>query len=227
MIYWLTETQDSHLDLKRGIPPEGSLSAVELARFESLHVEKRRRDWLLGRWTAKRLLQNILSERDGRSPAMDAIRIETADDGAPYAPDYPAISLSISHSEGRALCAAAVGVTIGADLEYIAPRSPAFIQDYFTPLEQNRVGSDPTLATAVWSAKEAALKALRTGLRADTRSIECLITQGTPQQWCPLTIRTPETQLAGFWRVYEHFVFCMAVLTNEENGSWQNRWNFT
>ena len=66
---------------------------------------------------------------------------------------------------------------LGADLEVIEPRADSFVEDYFTPGEQQRVPSLPLsqqawAVTLIWSAKEAALKALGKGLRLDTRSVE-------------------------------------------------------
>jgi hypothetical protein len=83
-------------------------------------------------------------------------------------------------SGGRGLAVvAAPGVPFGADLETVEPRSPAFMEDFFLASERAWVGSHPesaraAAATLVWSVKESVLKALRTGLREDTRAVETL-----------------------------------------------------
>jgi 4'-phosphopantetheinyl transferase len=61
-------------------------------------------------------------------------------------------------------------------VETVAARSAAFVADYFTPEEKALVVDTPQserdrLITLLWSAKESVLKALRCGLRADTRDV--------------------------------------------------------
>jgi 4'-phosphopantetheinyl transferase len=61
-------------------------------------------------------------------------------------------------------------------LEIIEPRSEAFVADYFTVEEQALVAQASAvdrsrLLALLWSGKESTLKALRTGLRLDTRSV--------------------------------------------------------
>ena len=67
--------------------------------------------------------------------------------------------------------------TVGADIEHVEPRDPAFVRDFFTTGEAERVWRCPakqrdTLVTVLWSAKEAVLKVLRLGLTVDTRRVE-------------------------------------------------------
>ena len=53
-----------------GNPREGAapewLDEPERQRLSTFKIEKRRRDWLLGRWTAKRLVQSYLAAATGR-----------------------------------------------------------------------------------------------------------------------------------------------------------------
>jgi 4'-phosphopantetheinyl transferase len=165
------------------------LSPAERAVFARLTFAKRRREWLLGRWTAKRLLQ--FSQHLYPTPSLDAVTVGNDPDGAPYLSvnreGRLPLSLSISHREERAFCALllsplpassdASSAAVGADVERIEPRAPAFVRDFFTPGEVRRVWACPpamrdTMVTVLWSAKEAVLKALRQGLRVDTRSVE-------------------------------------------------------
>jgi 4'-phosphopantetheinyl transferase len=89
-----------------------------------------------------------------------------------------AVSISLSHRDGIAACCVAEStIPAGCDLELIETRGSAFIDDYFTPDEraiiaQQHGGKRDQLVTTLWSAKESVLKALRVGLRADTRSVE-------------------------------------------------------
>jgi 4'-phosphopantetheinyl transferase len=157
------------------------LSDSERRTYEGLRFPKRRQEWLLGRWTAKQLVLRTLETY--RSMPMAAISVHNDPDGAPYlAVDgegrLPA-SLSISHRAGRAACALSPSMSpsIGIDLERVEPRPAVFVDDFFTADEAERVWSCPLasrdqLVTVIWSAKEAALKAVRKGLRLDTRAIE-------------------------------------------------------
>lgn len=200
-ILWLVDSLNAHPDLARGEPPDGLLSAAEAARLARYHVGKRRCDWLLGRWTAKRLLAPVLGELP---------TVLNAPDGAPYVPGAQALSLSISHSGSHACCAAAWGAAVGVDLEKLVPRSRALVDDFFTDAEAALVdsadpGSADLLITLIWSAKEAALKALRTGLTVSTRSVEvCPAAPRAGDCWHGLTLRCCAAgDLNGWWRVLD------------------------
>ncbi|MCP5091057.1 MAG: 4'-phosphopantetheinyl transferase superfamily protein, partial [Gammaproteobacteria bacterium] len=154
------------------------LTPGERARLEGFRFEKRRRDWLLGRWTAKIALLGItgVPDRD-----IGRLEIASAPDGAPLPrlDNRPCpVALSLSHSNNRALAAVMQGATpLGCDLELVESRSPGFVETYFTTAECEAVErANPedrdTLVTIIWSAKESTLKALRHGLRVDTRSVE-------------------------------------------------------
>ena len=179
MIYWhVCQAPDCAAGART--PPD-FLSASEQRTYERLRFPKRREEWLLGRWTAKQLLRRSLKSYEGL--ALAAISVGVDPDGAPYLSvqgegRLPA-SLSISHRGGRAVCALspALSPAIGVDLERVEPRPRAFVEDFFTAQEAARVWAcaperRDTLATAIWSAKEAVLKAFREGLRVDTRAVE-------------------------------------------------------
>ncbi len=188
------------------------LGPAELEHLSGLTVVKRRRDWLLGRWTAKGLVTAHL-----RSGIPRFVSIEAGDDGAPRVHhDGPPLSLSISHCRGRAACAVAGGeAPIGVDLEWIEPRSDAFVTDFFTTAEAARVRGArgpqrDRLVTATWSAKEAALKVARTGLTVDTRTVECEVL-GDGRDWSPLRMRTSTGSMPGCWRESGGYVLCVAA----------------
>ncbi len=151
------------------------LSGREREVLDALNVPKRRQDWQLGRWTAK----NALARSPLTPPRpMEEWEILAAADGAPEAwlDDEPAgVTLSLSHSHGQCLCA--IGppdLRMGCDIERIEQRSRVFEETFFTDAEiQLMRGQDDRglMATLIWSAKESVLKALRTGLRSDTRRI--------------------------------------------------------
>ncbi len=202
------------------------LSSAEVARLVGLRIPKRREDWSLGRWTAKNAVAVYL-ELPRDPSTLAAIEIRPAKDGAPevFFQTGPApVSISLSHRDGRAACAIAPsGSLLGCDLEVVEPRCGAFVADYFTPDEQKLVGQAPEperfhILALLWSAKESTLKALRTGLRLDTRDIAvglggefatalCTDMRGkhcnSPEEgtWHPLSTRHADELLLGWWQV--------------------------
>jgi hypothetical protein len=128
------------------------------------------------------------------------MEILQAKDGAPdvFVGGYAAaVTISLSHSSGMAICAVAPPNThLGCDVELVEPRSHEFVTDYFTAEEQAEVARASEerrdqVVTLFWSAKESALKALRAGLRLDTRSV--IVDNQDPSlnhtQWSPLRVR--------------------------------------
>lgn len=231
MLHWLVQTTEAHPDLEQGIPPAGMLSPQEQFHFAGLKTEKRRRDWLIGRWTAKKLVQVILLNSNRFQLPLAHVTIENWASGEPYilAPTLP-VTLSISHSHNRALCALVEHPNwpLGVDLERISSRDQWFAEDYFTPDEQAVVRNTPlaerpTLVTAIWSAKEATLKALHLGLTVDTRCVSCPITPsaaayldwvGFPVELDHARLNRPIPPLVGWWRVVDHFVLTLVVQTS-------------
>ncbi len=218
-IYWLEQT-DADL-------PPGSdwLSISESLQLDHLRFAKRRADWRLGRWTAKRAVAICL----GFSEPLDTfskIQIRASASGAPEvfldpelasrsATHLSALNISLSHSCGHALCAIVLSRNaLGCDVEEIAPRSDAFVADFFTTEEQDVVagGSSadcPRISTLIWSAKESALKALSTGLRLDTRSLSVSVGESS-DHWHPLQVRHGDDQIfQGWWQVSGGFVRTM------------------
>ncbi|HBY59433.1 MAG TPA: hypothetical protein DEH78_06395 [Solibacterales bacterium] len=207
-MYWLEQTSDD-------VPAADSwLSGAEQRRLASFSVAKRREDWRLGRWTAKRTVAAV------SGCALEAVEIVAAADGAPEAfvagaAVPPAISLS--HSGGRALCVAGPpGSHPGCDIEAAEPRSVQFVADYFTEAERRLVARRPEhdwLPTLLWSAKESALKALREGLRLDTRSVEVHLEfpGGELGRWQPLCtyFAVSGLELPGWWRLEDRLLRTM------------------
>lgn len=239
MIHWLVQRLDDYPDLAAEQAPARLLAPAEQARFAAMTNPKRRGDWLLGRWTAKQLLQ-ALARQNGRTAPLSAITIASDKDGAPYtrfgARSGAGWSLSLSHSHGVAFCAATAGACrLGADIEWIEPRAPGFARDYLTPAELALVvragAARDCLLTAMWSGKEAALKALRIGLRVDTRSVSCLIApeREAATGWQPFWLAWDERcfgqemsplPAAGWWRLWQGFVL---TLVAQPPGDWTGK----
>ncbi len=221
MIHWLVQSTSAHPVLERSQPPLGLLSASELAHFHGLRTPKRRHDWLLGRWTAKHLVQQFLEETTGQRLALDSIEIKNAEDGSPFVElqeqppaNHPArqatptrhrlaACLTISHCEEWAFCAV-TAQAVGADIERVRPRAWNFVETFFTDAEARQVQAAApawrdTLTTAMWSAKEAALKAVKLGLTVDTRRVECQFDLDQPAEgvWTPVQVTYTPTAAAG------------------------------
>ena len=166
-----------HLADDDAVPPGDEwLHPLERRVQAQLRRAPRRRTWRLGRWAAK---QVILRTLERASSQAHRFAIIAAEDGAPEIHEDDRRlpwSLSLSHREHEALACLAPA-PVGCDLERIEPRSPGFVETFFTDKEKAhlRDASDLDRALALaWCAKEAVLKLRRTGLRRDTRSVEVL-----------------------------------------------------
>lgn len=226
------------------------LTPAEQAFFDGLKSDKRRHDWLLGRWTGKRLVQAVI----GNGIPLDGVEILSAEDGAPVVRvqhsgfrawpsaagtplpipnrQLPEITLSISHSHNQAFCGLVeqAAFPLGVDIERIEERPEAFVQDFFVREERLLVEAAPRanragVVTAIWSAKEASLKAVRVGWIADAFAVKCL-PQGKGLDWSPVSIvwnvaklKQPAPVLTGWWRILGDFVLTIAVIQNGENYS--------
>jgi 4'-phosphopantetheinyl transferase len=187
------------------------LSAAERSRAGALRYTKRRTDFLLGRWTLKLAVATALGWADDPAAVLARIEARTAPTGAPllYIDGLPAEhGVSLTDRAGCAVClVAARPAAVGCDVEIVEPRSDAFVRDYLTQAEQRLVGAAGparhVAANLVWSAKESALKVLRTGLRRDTRSVEVDVAELNPPEraWSALRVRTAEGEIfPGWWR---------------------------
>jgi 4'-phosphopantetheinyl transferase len=184
------------------------LTLAERVHLDTLRIPKRRDEWRLGRWTAKGALA-LYADRSDLVPSRIAILAD--DSGVPAAlidGVRAPMTLSISHAGGRALCTVApADIALGCDLEQIEPRSEIFVRDYFTPAECALVdratgAQQARLVTLIWSAKEAALKALREGLRLDTRVVEIDVPCAAPgREWRPFVATYAEggRRFDGWW----------------------------
>lgn len=179
----------------RDVPADdGWLLPAERAVLAGLRVEKRRREWRLGRWTAKHAVAAAL-HLDARD-----VEIRAAADGAPEARDVAGapldVALSLSHREGVAVCAvAAPPQPVGCDVELVEPRPPAFAREWFSVAERAHLDAAAParrdlLTTVLWSAKESVLKLRRSGLREDPRGVEVRIPTDPPAGtgWNPLHV---------------------------------------
>lgn len=156
---------------------ESLLSAAELKKYKAFPVEKRRKDWLAGRWVAKSAVLRALGKRE----AFSLLEILSDDDGQPVL-SYPhpsplqragegIPSLSLTHSGGMAAAAAdPSGKPLGLDLEKIEDRHPSWSPVAFHK-DELASASGPAELTRLWTVKEAVLKLLGLGLTADLHEV--------------------------------------------------------
>jgi 4'-phosphopantetheinyl transferase len=205
------------------MPPDDAwLAPAEQTRLSGYRFTKRRTEYRLRRWTGKQAIAAVA----GFEPTpqrLATIEVRNYRTGAPYVQvdgEPLAVDISLTDRAGWAVCL--VGdrpggqpegpATVGVDLEIVEPRSEGFVEDFFTAAERGHVRSLPpgqerhVAANLFWSAKESALKVLRTGLRADTRSVEVHLAAGDAPAaradgWSPLEVRVePGRCLPGWWR---------------------------
>jgi 4'-phosphopantetheinyl transferase len=191
------------------------LTAAEVARAAGLRFTKRRTEYLLRRWVCKQAVVAATGmPRD--LPSLARVEVANHPGGAPFVQvDGAPLTLDVSLSDraGWAVCLVSGRPgRVGCDVEIVEPRSAGFVADFLTATEQDYVASRPdddrqAAANLIWSAKESALKVLRTGLRRDTRSVEVIAAPthddggASAGGWAPLEVRTTEGGLIpGWWR---------------------------
>lgn len=231
-IHCLLQSLDAAPGLADGVAPAGLLAPEERERYETFRVPKRRRDWLLGRWTAKQLARLHLAKR-GSARRADEIVVRADLNGSPYlalAGERLPLSLSISHAGAHSFCALTdrVGAAVGADIEMIEPRPRSLAEQFFAAEELAALLARPQderdlLITLVWSAKEAFLKCIKEGLRVDTRAVTVALPEelAGPDVWQSLVV-TPRDDLPGagycyrsWWRREGDKVLTLGLLTGE------------
>jgi 4'-phosphopantetheinyl transferase len=191
---------------------------AERHRFGSMRYTKRRDEAMLARWTAKRTVAGAVG-LGSDPPELHRVTIRNAPDGAPEVwvdGERPGLEIAMTDRADWAVCAVVNGGSrIGCDLELVEPRSPAFVADYFTARERSLLAASPDAdltANLIWSAKESALKVLRTGLRRDTRTVEVKLETGSAATWNPLVVTASEgDRFPGWWIRYGRFVLTITA----------------
>jgi 4'-phosphopantetheinyl transferase len=209
---WLARGEDALPDGTQWLAPG------EAARMAGLRYTKRRTEYLLRRLVAKHAVA-LAAGRSTDPAALAAIEVLNAPTGAPYVlVDRAPLGLDVSITDRAGWAVCVLGGAVGCDLELVEPRSPGFIRDFLTGTEQRFVTALPAgderdaAANLLWSAKESALKVLRTGLRRDTRSVEVTVHAPGADGWGALSVRSTEGGLfPGWWRREGRFVLTVAA----------------
>lgn len=192
------------------------LSPRELTRLERFRFPKRRTEYLLRRWAGKSAVARSVGWTTD-SATVRRVELLNHVTGAPYVElDGRPTELDVSLSDRAGTAVALVGATgsgpasLGIDLEIVESRSAGFVDDFLTEAERAwvhdrrlRDGEDgwQEAANLTWSAKEAALKVLRVGLRADTRTVEVVVDESPRADgWASLVLTSAAGVMPGWWR---------------------------
>jgi 4'-phosphopantetheinyl transferase len=209
---WLTQ--------RRADVPSGEewLGEDERRTLAELTMEPRRAAWCLGRWTVKVAVGAWL----GVPPVL--VQVLAAGDGAPEAwldGEHLPLSVSLSHRGDRAMAVVVdAPQAAGCDLEVVEPRSGAFVREWLAPAEQALLEASaetqrPLLANLIWTAKEAAAKVRREGLRLDVRRavVRPAGRDGPESSWKPLQVDWDDgtEQTVGWWRAEPGWVMTLAA----------------
>jgi phosphopantetheinyl transferase (holo-ACP synthase) len=170
------------------------LNRAERARWYALPAAgPRREEWLMGRIAAKEAARDWFRSRHQIELAAADIEVAGDDRGRPQItvagmPGLKAPSVSISHSRGWAAAVVAdPGLAVGFDYQRLdTVRADTLIRGAFDDAEQHWFTAVPEqervrVATALWSAKEAASKAAGSGLEGrplDWRITACQLDPG-------------------------------------------------
>ena len=152
------------------------LDEAERQRASRFHFEPHRQRFAHGRG----LLRHLLAHATGAAP--EALRFELGPQGKPrlIAPDRRArLDFNLSHSGALALLGLSDGAAIGVDVELPrpVPELQAIAERNFAPAEQRSLAALPLAEQldaflAVWTRKEAFIKALGGGLSIPLDSFE-------------------------------------------------------
>lgn len=211
---WLAVCED---DIPSG---DEWLSAAERSRQERMRFTKRRTEYRLRRYAGKRAVAAALelTDRLADPQRLASVELLNRPGGAPFVRldgEDVAVDVSLTDRAGWAVCLVGpegtmASGTLGVDLEIVEDRSATFVADYFTPAEQAFIhgcgapGSDGWAwsANLLWSAKEAGLKVLRVGLKADTRILTVHVSHEVRADgWAPMEIEVIDgSTFTGWWR---------------------------
>jgi len=218
MIRWLLARPGPGLD------DHGFLCLPEIREGRRYRHPGRYRQWLLGRAAAKTLLQRTAGELDIDVPMHKHINIRRTPDGWPQPLTLKGnqlpVSLSISHTGERALCAVCPDTEgkVGADIEAVKDRPRHFYEDFYTDGERELLEQLPDemghkAGTVIWCIKEAVLKARRTGFHNSATSIDVIsLDLSDPRAWKRALVESRDgTKPEVYWRLSDDETLAMAI----------------
>jgi 4'-phosphopantetheinyl transferase len=175
------------------------LSVEEQARAARFRREVDRQRFVVGRSRLRQILGRYLDL------APECLQFGYGNHGKPFLATAPQLQFNVSHAQGLALYAVRQTHPIGADLEQVERTLRDLEQlseRFFSAREHAELLALPThqRVTAFfrgWTAKEAYLKAIGTGL-SQLEQVEVSLSANTPAQ----LIRVAATNLALEWSLY-------------------------
>ena len=206
------------------------LTGAEAARAGAMRFTKRRNEYLVRRYAGKCAVAAAVG-LPADPASLGRIGVLNRMTGAPYVEvDGRTLGLDISLTDRAGWAVCLVGPDLGAvgvDLEIVEPRSAGFVSDFLTPAEQAVVASAPgpdghdAAANLIWSAKESALKVLRTGLARrhphgrggprGPRGHQHRRTGPSDDGWQRLTVSSGDSRFPGWWRRDGVFLLTMVA----------------
>lgn len=155
------------IDLDVALEPSehAALNAAEVARAQRYVQARDGERYRVAHWALRWLAAETLMQR------LDEVAVEADLQGRPWLPADPRCHVSLSHSAGQGLVACSHMFPIGVDIEVLRELADAdeLIAVHGSPAERQtlRDCSDAQRAAmflAIWTRKEACLKALGLGL---------------------------------------------------------------
>lgn len=209
----LQELLSQDLDLEKLLGPG------ERVLFDQFKIDKRRREWLGARVSAKRLVASHLASVGEGTPEACRVQILNRSDRSPFiqlvspgagSEELP-LHLSLSHrGEWVAVALAPEPIRVGIDVESVVPRRSEMVDTYLTAGEQRWVKGEPLLETLAWAAKEAVFKASGVVPGPDPKEIELLSAHCTSNTWTALELRGPVgLEWVAWWRTLPGYVVCL------------------
>lgn len=203
------------------------LHPLEIKYLNGLKFEKRRQDWLLGRWTSKKLLQHLIFQ----DFPINETEIRKGPNREPmvfFQAEPISCRLSISHSHGRSFCVLSKEErALGCDLEKVEIRSEGFIRDYFTDRERSLFDENyqgifdrDSYFTLLWSAKESVMKACLTGLSIPAKNIELKEIKGfKADNWSEISMKNlaKNTLYRGSFKLADGFAWVVLAEVGQDD----------
>lgn len=213
------------------MPPETievlatTLSPDESDRAHRFHFEKDRNRFI----AARGILRSLLGTYLNLPPSQ--LQFTYSDRGKPSlsVPTPGNLSFNLSHSKGLALYAVTLTSPIGIDVEYLRPMSDVLqlAKRFFSHSEYEVISrlSPPERHRAfftAWTAKEAYLKAIGSGLSGGLEKVEVSIDSG---EVLKLLSIDGDASLADLWSLYSiethpDYLAALAIKKNNWNLSY-------
>jgi 4'-phosphopantetheinyl transferase len=169
MVHLWVDTPDE----REAVGEVSLLGPQERARAERYHFDLDRRRFVSRRVFARRVLASYLDV------APEEVGLAASPLGKPLLLQEPDLHFSLSHSEGTVAVAVSWKRLVGVDIERVRPIPDALdlANGLFSTRETRRIRSTPERSRssaflAIWTRKEAYLKAIGTGLSSTTSEVD-------------------------------------------------------